>query len=162
MPSSRGSSQLSDWTQVSRVVGRFFIIWATREACVCVCVCVLTHTCVFIYLPTYLSSFHPSSRTNKSNHYQWVSKGGLIRDFHFSFIHVRIAIILITSVYSKKKINVHILINSILPALLWALQMFVSHKQDRIPALMELIVCQGRQLLIKEALDTFHVWCKDN
>ena len=27
---------------------------------------------------------------------------------------------------------------------------------------MELTVCQGRPLLIKEALDTFHIWCKDN
>ena len=54
------------------------------------------------------------------------------------------------------------MINSILPALLWALGMFVSHKQDRIPALMEPTVCQGRPLLIKEALDTFHMWCKDN
>ena len=30
--SSRGSSQIRDWTQVSRIAGRFFIIWATREA----------------------------------------------------------------------------------------------------------------------------------
>ena len=32
MPSSRGSSQLRDKTQVSRIAGRFFTIWATREA----------------------------------------------------------------------------------------------------------------------------------
>ena len=32
MPSSRGSSQPTDWTQVSRTAGRFFTIWATREA----------------------------------------------------------------------------------------------------------------------------------
>ena len=32
MPSSRGSSQPRDWTQVSRIAGRFFTIWATREA----------------------------------------------------------------------------------------------------------------------------------
>ena len=32
MPSSRGSSQLRDWTQVSCVAGEFFTIWATREA----------------------------------------------------------------------------------------------------------------------------------
>ena len=30
--SSRGSSQPRDWTQVSRAVGRFFTVWATREA----------------------------------------------------------------------------------------------------------------------------------
>ena len=32
MPSSRGSSQPRDWTQVSCTAGRFFTIWATREA----------------------------------------------------------------------------------------------------------------------------------
>ena len=32
MPSSRGSSQPTDWTQVSLIAGRFFIVWAIREA----------------------------------------------------------------------------------------------------------------------------------
>ena len=32
MPSSRGSSQHRDQTQVSHLAGGFFIIWATREA----------------------------------------------------------------------------------------------------------------------------------
>ena len=32
MPSSRGSSQSRDWTQVSSIAGEFFTIWATREA----------------------------------------------------------------------------------------------------------------------------------
>ena len=32
MPSSRVSSQPEDWTQVSCIAGRFFTIWATREA----------------------------------------------------------------------------------------------------------------------------------
>ena len=32
MPSSRGSSQPRDRTQVSRIAGRFFTVWATREA----------------------------------------------------------------------------------------------------------------------------------
>ena len=32
MPSSRGSSQPRDRTQVSHIAGRFFTIWATREA----------------------------------------------------------------------------------------------------------------------------------
>ena len=32
MPSSRGSSQPRDQTQVSRIAGRFFTIWATKEA----------------------------------------------------------------------------------------------------------------------------------
>ena len=32
MPSSRGSSQPRDRTQISHIAGRFFTIWATREA----------------------------------------------------------------------------------------------------------------------------------
>ena len=32
IPFSRGSSQPRDQTQVSHMAGRFFIIWATREA----------------------------------------------------------------------------------------------------------------------------------
>ena len=32
MPSSRGSSQPRDQTQISRTAGRFFTIWATRKA----------------------------------------------------------------------------------------------------------------------------------
>ena len=32
MPSSRGSSQPRDWTQVFRTAGGFFTVWATREA----------------------------------------------------------------------------------------------------------------------------------
>ena len=32
MPSSRGSSQTRDWTQVSCIAGGFFTVWATREA----------------------------------------------------------------------------------------------------------------------------------
>ena len=32
MPSSRGSSQPRDWTQVSCTAGEFFTIWVTREA----------------------------------------------------------------------------------------------------------------------------------
>ena len=32
MPSSRGSSQPRDWTQVSCITGRFCTVWATREA----------------------------------------------------------------------------------------------------------------------------------
>ena len=32
MPSSRGFSQPRGWTQVSHIAGRFFTVWATREA----------------------------------------------------------------------------------------------------------------------------------
>ena len=38
MPSSRGSSQPWDQTQVSHIAGKFFTIWATKETpCMCVC-----------------------------------------------------------------------------------------------------------------------------
>ena len=33
MPSSRGSFQFRDWTQISHIASRFFTIWATREGC---------------------------------------------------------------------------------------------------------------------------------
>ena len=46
MPSSRGSSQSGDWTQVSRIAGGFFIGWATREAH-----CSLIDESVFLELP---------------------------------------------------------------------------------------------------------------
>ena len=51
-----------DRTQVSCIAGRFFTVWATREAhatilqlCMCVCVCVCIHTCicVCVYTHTY-------------------------------------------------------------------------------------------------------------
>ena len=32
MPSSRGSSQPRGWTKVSSIAGRFFTVWATKEA----------------------------------------------------------------------------------------------------------------------------------
>ena len=32
LPSSSGSSQARDWTQLSRFGGRFFTIWPTRKA----------------------------------------------------------------------------------------------------------------------------------
>ena len=32
IPFCKGSSQPRDWTQVSRIAGRFFTVWATKEA----------------------------------------------------------------------------------------------------------------------------------
>ena len=43
IPFSRGSSWLRDQIWVSCIAGRFFTLWATREAHVCVCVCVCVH-----------------------------------------------------------------------------------------------------------------------
>ena len=35
MPFFRGSSQIRDWTHVSRLAGRFFMVWATQEGMLC-------------------------------------------------------------------------------------------------------------------------------
>ena len=60
MPSSRGSSQPRDWTQVSRIAGRFFTVWATRESpLLCILHQLFKDNChvsplVLIYWPTLL------------------------------------------------------------------------------------------------------------
>ena len=52
MPSSRGSFQPRDWTQVSRIAGGFFTVWATREALLFHRQAILCHildsTCKFV------------------------------------------------------------------------------------------------------------------
>ena len=47
MPSCKGSSQHRDRTQVSRIAGRFFTVWATKEAYLC---CYLPHKCSWIFV----------------------------------------------------------------------------------------------------------------
>ena len=42
IPISRGSSQSRGWTWVSCLAGRFFSIWATREASYYICICLYT------------------------------------------------------------------------------------------------------------------------
>ena len=49
MPSSRGSSQPWDQTQVSHIAGGFFTIWATKEAQY-VCVGVGVGVCVYNWI----------------------------------------------------------------------------------------------------------------
>ena len=39
IPFSRGSSQPREWTQVSCIAGRFFTVWATREAHMSLYIC---------------------------------------------------------------------------------------------------------------------------
>ena len=63
---SKGSSQPRDWTQVSCIAGRFFTIWATREAHICIIytyiiyiclgkpMCVYTQTFVCVYMHIYI------------------------------------------------------------------------------------------------------------
>ena len=55
---SRGSSQPRDRTQVTCIAGRFFIIWATREAQCnsCTCVFQIQISFFFIFLLLYLTS----------------------------------------------------------------------------------------------------------
>ena len=43
---SRRSSWPRGWTQVSCIAGRFFMVWATREAQTTTCVCVCVSVCV--------------------------------------------------------------------------------------------------------------------
>ena len=51
IPSSGGSSWPRDQTRVSCIAGRFFIIWATREAVVYVYTCMY----VYVHVHTYMS-----------------------------------------------------------------------------------------------------------
>ena len=54
LPSSRGSSQPRDQTQVFCTAGGLFTIWATREVHMCVCVCM--HIYIYIYTHTHTHS----------------------------------------------------------------------------------------------------------
>ena len=53
VPSSRGSSQPKDWTQVSCIAGRLFFIWATGEALYTLC----NTRHVYIFLHVILTIF---------------------------------------------------------------------------------------------------------
>ena len=59
MLSSRGSSQPSDWTQVSHIAGRFFTVWATRKAS-------FTHGS--IYMSMLFSQFVPPAPSSLCAH----------------------------------------------------------------------------------------------
>ena len=48
IPFSRGSSQPRDWTQVSRIAGGFFIVWATRGALSCLPGALATKVTLFV------------------------------------------------------------------------------------------------------------------
>ena len=56
MPFSKGSSWPRDWIQVSCISGRFFTIWAPREAQLMILTCIYIKTfCIQIGVPTLLS-----------------------------------------------------------------------------------------------------------
>ena len=63
IPSSRGSSQPRDPTQVSRtgIAGGFFTIWAIRESHMNVCVYIYVHMYVCTHTHTYICVCVPSS-----------------------------------------------------------------------------------------------------
>ena len=50
MPSYRGSSRPRDWTWISLIVGRFFTVWATRDARPCRCYPNLTTRLVLLIM----------------------------------------------------------------------------------------------------------------
>ena len=59
MPSSRGTSQPRDWTQVSLIAGRFFTIWAKREdmynhgrICIIIHIHIYTYTNIYTHIHT--------------------------------------------------------------------------------------------------------------
>ena len=54
IPFSRGSFWPRDKTLVSCIAGRFFTVWATREA-PCICMCECEHECVCVFKITSLS-----------------------------------------------------------------------------------------------------------
>ena len=47
IPFSRGSSQPRDWTRVSCIAGRFFTVWATREALVVESLLLFSHSVMY-------------------------------------------------------------------------------------------------------------------
>ena len=68
MPSSRGSSQLQDRTQVSHIAGRFFNVWATREAHE-KHVYMYTHIYVYVCIYTYTHTKHITIKASQENFY---------------------------------------------------------------------------------------------
>ena len=73
MPSSRGSSQPRDETQVSCIAGGFFTIWATREA----------HTDLRWALnPTWLMSFWEGGKETWEEHHVTIKAETGVMQFH--------------------------------------------------------------------------------
>ena len=62
---SRASSQHKDRTGVSRVAGRFFTVWSTREAWF-IYIYIYIYMCVYVYTYTYIYSFKISFRLLQS------------------------------------------------------------------------------------------------
>ena len=70
MPSSKGSSQPSDWTHISHIAGGFITIWATREALRFFAFCYWQPTLV-----CFLGEFH--GQRSLSHHRPWGRRAGL-------------------------------------------------------------------------------------
>ena len=66
---SRGSSRPRDWTRVSRIVGRRFTVWATRDiSCICATNIVLE---VFTHLFLHIKCFHSLKQQLKATTKRW-------------------------------------------------------------------------------------------
>ena len=86
MPSSRGSSQPKDWTQVSHIAGGFFTIWATREA----------HAWVYWLL------FPLSFERNCSGFFFFFLDLSFVRAFEFTYVNVYGTHVLVSAAHEAR------------------------------------------------------------
>ena len=92
VPFSRGSSQPRDGTQVSRIAGRFFTHWATREALSCGYIitneiCVLMVGCYFRadHQDVCFSS-QPKGSQDKPDFLPWSSRGCSFKNCPLNYV----------------------------------------------------------------------------
>ena len=101
IPFSRGFSQPRDQTWVSCTAGRFFIIWATREAHIYVymCVYIYTYTHINIYTIEYT---HTERYTHTIEYYSAIKKNEIIPS---ATTWMGLEIIILVEVNQKRKTN---------------------------------------------------------
>ena len=73
VPFARGSSQPRDWTQVSCIAGKFFTIWATREA----------HSFICGVLKKYLTNIEQFDGCQREEVYEWVKWLKVVKSSNF-------------------------------------------------------------------------------
>ena len=81
-PFSRGSSQPRDWTQVSRIVGRFFTSWTTREAWWCP---LNTHRYSRLGLPRGFSVTESTCQCERHGIESWIGRSSREGNVHLVF-----------------------------------------------------------------------------
>ena len=113
-PFSRGSSQPRDWTQVSHIAGRFFTIWATREA--------LNMTSVVKYwnfVTVFVTSFYYPGPASPGNHGSvsvtlgWFAFSRILCKWSHTF-YILLALFLSLSKIILKFLQVHHVVHSFL------------------------------------------------